>query len=129
MNHAVQKKRPIALSIRELAADLGMSTSNLRTRFRASCGVSLCRHMRELRLERARGLLRLTSVRIAEIADALSGALSTGPKSVATSCWGWMRRAGNSGTVNINYGAGFIFFRFFRGKTPQCCKTLFLDSR
>ena len=69
VNHAVQKKRPVAPSIRELAADLGMSTSNLRTRFRASCGVSLGRHMRELRLERARGLLRLTSVRIAEIAE------------------------------------------------------------
>ena len=69
VNHAVQKKRPLAPSIRELAAELGMSPSNLRTRFRVSCGVSLGKHMRELRLERARGLLRMSTVRVAEIAE------------------------------------------------------------
>ena len=46
-----------------------MSPSHLRTRFRASCGVSLGKHMRELRLERACGLLRMTTARISEIAD------------------------------------------------------------
>jgi AraC-like DNA-binding protein len=69
INHALQQRRPVAPSIRELAAELGMSPSNLRTRFRASCGVSLGKHMRELRLERACGLLRMTSVRISEIAE------------------------------------------------------------
>ncbi|HSI07307.1 MAG: helix-turn-helix domain-containing protein [Rariglobus sp.] len=69
VNHALQQRRPVAPSIRELAAELGMSPSNLRTRFRASCGVSLGKHMRELRLERACGLLRMTSVRISEIAE------------------------------------------------------------
>ena len=69
INHALQQRRPVAPSIRELAAELGMSASNLRTRFRASCGVSLGKHMRELRLERACGLLRMTSVRISEISE------------------------------------------------------------
>ena len=69
VNHAAQKLRPSAPTIRELAADLGMSPSHLRTRFRASCGVSLGKHMRELRLERACGLLRMTSARVSEIAD------------------------------------------------------------
>ena len=69
VNHAVQKKRPLAPSIRELAADIGMSPSNLRARFRASCGVSLGRHMRKLRMERACGLLRMTPARISEIAE------------------------------------------------------------
>ncbi|CAM3012118.1 helix-turn-helix transcriptional regulator [Rariglobus hedericola] len=69
VNHAAQKLRPAAPTIRELAAELGMSPSNLRTRFRASCGVSLGKHMRELRLERACGLLRMTSARISEISE------------------------------------------------------------
>ncbi|MFA6289493.1 MAG: AraC family transcriptional regulator [Opitutaceae bacterium] len=69
VNHSAQKLRPAAPTIRELAAELGMSPSNLRTRFRASCGVSLGKHMRELRLERACGLLRMTSARISEIAE------------------------------------------------------------
>ncbi|MFA6962294.1 MAG: AraC family transcriptional regulator [Opitutaceae bacterium] len=69
VNHAAQKLRPTAPTIRELAAELGMSPSNLRTRFRTSCGVSLGKHMRELRLERACGLLRMTTARVSEIAE------------------------------------------------------------
>jgi AraC-like DNA-binding protein len=69
VNHSAQKRRPAVPTIRELAAGLGMSPSHLRTRFRASCGVSLGRHMRELRLERACGLLRMTPARISEIAE------------------------------------------------------------
>lgn len=69
VNHAAQKLRPAAPTIRELAADLGMSQSNLRTRFRNSCGVSLGKHMRDLRLERACGLLRMTPARVSEIAE------------------------------------------------------------
>jgi AraC-like DNA-binding protein len=55
--------------VRELARKLGISTSHLRARFRASCGVSLGRHLRRLRLERACGLLRLSRDRVSEIAE------------------------------------------------------------
>jgi AraC-like DNA-binding protein len=57
------------LSIKEIAAALGISQSHLRARFRASCGVSIGRHLRRLRLERASGLLRLTPNRVSEIAE------------------------------------------------------------
>lgn len=56
-------------SIKELARTLGISPSHLRARFRASCGVSIGRHLRRLRLERACGLLRLGPQRVAEIAE------------------------------------------------------------
>ncbi len=69
VNHAIQGRRPKMPTVRELAGDLGMSPSHLRARFRASCGVSLGRHMRTLRLERACGLLRLSPARISEIAE------------------------------------------------------------
>lgn len=57
------------VTIKELARALGISPSHLRARFRASCGVSLGRHLRRLRLERACGLLRLTPDRITEVAE------------------------------------------------------------
>jgi AraC-like DNA-binding protein len=69
VNHAVQARRPRIPTARELAAELGVSASHLRARFRASCGVSLGRHLRMLRLERACGLLRNGSSRISEIAE------------------------------------------------------------
>lgn len=69
VNHALQCHRPLTPTIRQLAAELGMSPSHLRARFRASCGISLGRHMREQRLERARGLLRMNDARITEIAE------------------------------------------------------------
>lgn len=53
----------------EISRALGISPSHLRARFRASCGVSIGRHLRRLRLERACGLLRLTSNRVSEIAE------------------------------------------------------------
>lgn len=56
-------------SVGEIARSLGISPSHLRARFRASCGVSIGRHLRRLRLEKACGLLRLTSNRVSEIAD------------------------------------------------------------
>ncbi len=59
-------ERPV--SIKELAQSLGISRSHLRARFRASCEVSLGRHLRRLRLERACGLLRLTPDRVTEVA-------------------------------------------------------------
>jgi AraC-like DNA-binding protein len=55
--------------IKEIAQALGISQSHLRARFRASCGVSLGRHLRRLRLERACGLLRLTPNRVSEVAE------------------------------------------------------------
>ncbi len=57
------------LSIKEIAATLGISSSHLRARFRASCGVSLGKHLRRLRLEKACGLLRLTPNRVSEVAE------------------------------------------------------------
>lgn len=55
--------------VRELAGELGISTSHLRARFRASCHVSLGRHLRRLRLEKACGLLRMSRDRVTEIAE------------------------------------------------------------
>ena len=58
-----------SLRVRDLAGALGISPSHLRARFRASCGVSLGRHLRRLRLEKACGLLRLSANRVSEIAE------------------------------------------------------------
>jgi len=58
------------LSVKEIARALGISVSHLRARFRASCGVSIGRHLRRLRLERACGLLRLSQRRVSEVAEA-----------------------------------------------------------
>jgi AraC-like DNA-binding protein len=69
INLALQRHRPTTPTISQLAGELGMSPSHLRTRFLASCGVSLGKHMRELRLERARGLLRMSPARISEVAE------------------------------------------------------------
>jgi AraC-like DNA-binding protein len=60
------------LSVKEIARSLGISSSHLRARFRASCGVSLGRHLRRLRLEKACGLLRLSQRRVTEIAELCS---------------------------------------------------------
>jgi AraC-like DNA-binding protein len=64
---AQSKEEP--LSVKEIARSLGISASHLRARFRASCGVSLGRHLRRLRLEKACGLLRLSQRRVTEIAE------------------------------------------------------------
>ena len=55
--------------IKEIARALAISPSHLRARFRASCGVSIGRHLRRLRLEHASGLLRLGPQRVSEIAE------------------------------------------------------------
>jgi AraC-like DNA-binding protein len=67
---AQSKEEP--LSVKEIARSLGISASHLRARFRASCGVSLGRHLRRLRLEKACGLLRLSQRRVPEIAELCS---------------------------------------------------------
>ncbi len=70
VNQLVQKgKTHEPLEIREVSRRLGISVSHLRARFRASCGVSLGRHLRHLRLERACGLLRLSTHRVTEISE------------------------------------------------------------
>jgi AraC-like DNA-binding protein len=56
-------------SVKEMARSIGISSSHLRARFRASCGVSLGRHLRRLRLEKACGLLRLSPCRVSEAAE------------------------------------------------------------
>lgn len=56
-------------SVHEIARALGISPSHLRARFRASCGISIGRHLRRLRLEKACGLLRLTPDRVSEIGE------------------------------------------------------------
>jgi AraC-like DNA-binding protein len=56
-------------NLREIARALGISPSHLRARFRASCGVSIGRHLRHLRLEQACGLLRLGPQRVSEVAE------------------------------------------------------------
>jgi transcriptional regulator GlxA family with amidase domain len=63
------QSREHPLSVKEIARSLGISASHLRARFRASCGVSLGRHLRRLRLEKACGLLRLSQRRVTEIAE------------------------------------------------------------
>jgi AraC-like DNA-binding protein len=62
-------RRGESLSAKEIARGLGISVSHLRARFRASCGVSLGRHLRRLRLEKACGLLRLSRNRVAEVGE------------------------------------------------------------
>ncbi|AWI10073.1 AraC family transcriptional regulator [Ereboglobus luteus] len=56
-------------NVKVMASTLGISVSHLRARFRESCGVSLGKHLRRLRLEKARGLLRLSTRRVTEIAE------------------------------------------------------------
>jgi transcriptional regulator GlxA family with amidase domain len=57
------------MGVKQLAGALGISASHLRARFRVSCGVSIGRHLRSLRLEKACGLLRLSQNRVTEIAE------------------------------------------------------------
>jgi transcriptional regulator GlxA family with amidase domain len=68
VNQLAQRKGEMP-SVKEMACSLGISSSHLRARFRASCRVSLGRHLRRLRMEKACGLLRLSSRRVAEIAE------------------------------------------------------------
>jgi AraC-like DNA-binding protein len=69
VHHFVQTRSMAAPKLRELAHEIGISESHLRTRFRKTCGVSIGKHLRRLRLERARGLLRMTSARVGEVAE------------------------------------------------------------
>lgn len=69
INQIAQRAGGTTPSIKELARSLAISPSHLRARFRASCGVSIGRHLRRLRLEQACGLLRLGPQRVSEIAE------------------------------------------------------------
>ena len=68
VNQLAQRKGEMP-GLKEMAQSLSISPSHLRARFRASCGVSLGRHLRRLRLEKACGLLRLSSSRVSEVAE------------------------------------------------------------
>lgn len=68
VNHLAQRSGEHP-NLKEIARALGISPSHLRARFRASCGVSIGRHLRRLRLEQACGLLRLGPQRVSEIAE------------------------------------------------------------
>lgn len=59
-------ERPIA--IKTMAAALGLSESHLRRRFRVATGLSLGRHVRELRLQRSCGLLQDGALSVGEVA-------------------------------------------------------------
>ncbi|HEX4139506.1 MAG TPA: helix-turn-helix domain-containing protein [Candidatus Methylacidiphilales bacterium] len=59
-------ERPI--TVKAMAGALGHSESHLRRRFRLATGLSLGRHLRELRLRRACSLLRGTSLPVGEVA-------------------------------------------------------------
>lgn len=56
-------------SVKEMSEAIGISASHLRARFRASCGVSLGKHLRRMRMEKACGLLRFGTARISEVAE------------------------------------------------------------
>ncbi|MCE0498249.1 MAG: AraC family transcriptional regulator [Methylacidiphilales bacterium] len=58
------------LVLKQLAAAVGQSESHLRRRFRAATGLSLGRHLRELRLQQACSLLHRTPQPVGEIARA-----------------------------------------------------------
>lgn len=68
VNQLAQRHRE-KLGVKEMARALGISPSHLRARFRGSTGVSIGRHLRRLRLDKACGLLRLTPNRVTEIAE------------------------------------------------------------
>lgn len=57
------------LSTPHVATELGMSSSSLRTRFKAATGTPLAAHLRELKLYHACGLLHDTQLRIGEISS------------------------------------------------------------
>lgn len=57
------------VGVKAVATALGVSPSHLGTTFRQMGGVSIGRHLRRLRLERGRGLLRLSHDRVTDIAE------------------------------------------------------------
>lgn len=55
--------------LKELASQLGVSESHLRARFREETGISLGRHVRRLRLQKAMGLLAQSDLSVTTIAE------------------------------------------------------------
>lgn len=64
MNHHFQRK----LSVEELAETVQLSPSRLRHLFKRETGTSLMRHLRNLRMERAKDLLETTFLSVKEVA-------------------------------------------------------------
>jgi len=58
-----------AISVKEIAAKMGVSESHLRMIFRTATRSSLGRHLRELRLRRAAGLLQSRALSVTEVAQ------------------------------------------------------------
>lgn len=55
--------------VKEIAQSLGVSVSHVRAQFHLSSGVPLGRHLRRMRLERARGLIEAGRLRVTEVAE------------------------------------------------------------
>jgi len=70
VNRHVLARPSRRLVLKQLAADVGQSESHLRRRFRAATGLSLGRHLRELRIQQACSLLHRTRLSVSEIAHA-----------------------------------------------------------
>jgi AraC-like DNA-binding protein len=68
VNRYVFEHRAASISLAAVAARLGMSSSLLRMRFRATTGLSVGRYIRELKLQYACELLHGTRLAIGEIA-------------------------------------------------------------
>lgn len=66
----LQASAPERISVEELAALVGLGTSQFSALFRAQVGMPPLRYQNELRLSRARELLDTTSMSVAEVADA-----------------------------------------------------------
>ncbi len=70
VNRYVLARSGRRIVLKQLAAALGQSESHLRRRFRTATGLSLGRHLRELRIQQACSLLHRTQLSVGEIAQA-----------------------------------------------------------
>lgn len=69
INRFILETRYRQIPTRELAATLGISPAQLRNWFRKETGLTLARHLQELRMQKASALLAEENRRISEIAE------------------------------------------------------------
>lgn len=69
VNNHILARLDQPLGLKELAVAVGQSTAHLRARFREATGCSLGRHIRQLRMQRACGLLHTTGMSIGEVGE------------------------------------------------------------
>jgi len=69
VNHQCMTQLDQGFGVKELASLLSISESHLRSRFRNETGLSLGRHMRRLRLQKAMGLLLQTDQPVTRISE------------------------------------------------------------